>query len=123
MRRLGYLVGELVQIVLTMCIALIWSSSSYIRGSSIPQTVGLTSAQEEKSITPQRRCKPVYIVPSTSWKDFLAILRNPTHKEVRRWMRKGEMATWPLLRTLHVRMDVERELYSTPSHAVAGSEP
>lgn len=27
-------------------------------------------------------------------------------------MRKGEMATWPYVRELHVRMDIEVELHS-----------
>lgn len=83
-----------------------------IRRDPTPKTVGLSSFREEKAITPQRRCEPVEIIPETSWWDLTAFLHNPTHEGIRNWMRKGEIATWPVIRMLHVRMDVEVELHS-----------
>lgn len=98
--------------ILQLCVVLFILIVRSFRSQPHPVTVGLTSAQEENSITPQSRCKPVQVIPNTSWKDLLAFLRNPTHDEIRQWMRKGEMATWPYIQALHVRMDIEIELHS-----------
>lgn len=108
LRELVDIFGNIVQFFILFSILLLRS----FRRRPNPVTVGLSSAQEEKAITPQRRCKPVHIIPNHSWKDFRAFLRNPTHEEIRAWMHKGEMATWPHVRALHVRMDIEVELHS-----------
>lgn len=78
----------------------------------VPTGVGLNPTSEERTITPQRRCKPVLVVPDSRWQDALAFWREPTHADIADWMRRGERAVWPMVRCLHVRMDVEVELHS-----------
>ena len=87
--------------------------------------VGILPGRFASFVTMNVAASEITLVPSVDFKDFLALLRNPTYEDIHYWSMKGQRATWPAISLIRVRQLIEvqlNEIYEELRHEAHQAE-